>query len=989
MVSAMLCLFMLACAILNHVYAFEDLPIASVRMNLTQGATLAQQALVGAGAGAGAERTALRRMLAEEQGTGLAPLFEGLGTHYSFIWVGSPAQRVSVIMDTGSHHTAFPCVGCKCGRHMDPHFDPSKSSSSSVKQCGDRKCYFKQSYTEGSSWSAFRVQDKIWVGGPGIDDISARSLDFSFGCQESETGLFRTQKVDGIMGLSAAVDTLPFQMHAKGLANTKMFALCYRIGGGVVTLGGVDPSLHEALTVIKMMKGQPVPVQQQVQLRGANALFGDNSNSNSGKSNSGISNSNSGNGNSTSDGGLHWAKMVKAKGWFTVQLLDVLMRPSEGYYGSYLSESQSGVLTSIKADPARFNSGKGAIVDSGTTDTYLPSVAKKQFGDAFKKLTGREYGNRQLTLSPTEFRKLPVIVFRLLGVAGTGTVDVEVFPHSYMEKHKTGKYTPRIYLTEGSGTVIGANAINEHNVIFDPDGLRVGFAKSRCLYPNEMSSHDFKTSTDGKQYTLPKALSEKEKQEKQDKKDLKVVQEQLKVTEARDKIEKDKKDREDKAKKVKKADLERAEEERKGRARIKPQKAKRQTAAEREATRVFYLKQITPTVLTAQQEEELGDAVKGAVDAFFREKYQPCRPQLAIPCSARCEGLGAEAVAGLGGFGGGGHGGGAAEGPGGAMKYLLVSSEGVVGVSTAHLVQGQQFWRVPHCEGDYPSGKKGALRTNPASKDDDFAKSTRVVPGEDSSLEVQLCSIHCAQYTPYPPTPVVGGAFAGADGGARGGVAFKPVRLNTRLGLEETASACDAADHSSKHLVVKTDAKGDKERDFKLKMLHVDSAKGRKCYAVAGGESKAVGGGQPLPWGQGLVQGEECSRVEVGWTSCTPFAPNCTAGAATKPLVDGTWAGATETETEAPETETVAVTMHFRIKNQAALEVFQLKDLTKGFSSTLKVPMSSISVVQLPPSSPSLFHLGGALYLQAHVTLDLLSLPTVLLGLAKNIAGHR
>lgn len=47
-----------------------------------------------------------------------APLFEGLGTHYTFIWVGSPPQRVSVIMDTGSHHTAFPCVGCRCGKHV-------------------------------------------------------------------------------------------------------------------------------------------------------------------------------------------------------------------------------------------------------------------------------------------------------------------------------------------------------------------------------------------------------------------------------------------------------------------------------------------------------------------------------------------------------------------------------------------------------------------------------------------------------------------------------------------------------------------------------------------------------------------------------------------------------------------------------------------------------------------------------------------------------
>lgn len=57
-----------------------------------------------------------RRMLAE--GSEVAPLFQGRGIHYSFIWVGNPPQRVSVIMDTGSHHTAFPCVGCKCGKHV-------------------------------------------------------------------------------------------------------------------------------------------------------------------------------------------------------------------------------------------------------------------------------------------------------------------------------------------------------------------------------------------------------------------------------------------------------------------------------------------------------------------------------------------------------------------------------------------------------------------------------------------------------------------------------------------------------------------------------------------------------------------------------------------------------------------------------------------------------------------------------------------------------
>lgn len=44
---------------------------------------------------------------------GRVPLHAGYGTHFAYLYVGTPAQRVSVIIDTGSHWTAFPCTGCK------------------------------------------------------------------------------------------------------------------------------------------------------------------------------------------------------------------------------------------------------------------------------------------------------------------------------------------------------------------------------------------------------------------------------------------------------------------------------------------------------------------------------------------------------------------------------------------------------------------------------------------------------------------------------------------------------------------------------------------------------------------------------------------------------------------------------------------------------------------------------------------------------------
>eukprot|EP00551_Chaetoceros_affinis_P020525 CAMPEP_0203740334 /NCGR_PEP_ID=MMETSP0092-20131115/49508_1 /ASSEMBLY_ACC=CAM_ASM_001090 /TAXON_ID=426623 /ORGANISM="Chaetoceros affinis, Strain CCMP159" /LENGTH=139 /DNA_ID=CAMNT_0050626721 /DNA_START=114 /DNA_END=530 /DNA_ORIENTATION=+ len=49
-------------------------------------------------------------------------LYQGYGTHYVDLWVGSPPQRQTVIVDTGSGVTAFPCTGCNdCG--MDYHVD--------------------------------------------------------------------------------------------------------------------------------------------------------------------------------------------------------------------------------------------------------------------------------------------------------------------------------------------------------------------------------------------------------------------------------------------------------------------------------------------------------------------------------------------------------------------------------------------------------------------------------------------------------------------------------------------------------------------------------------------------------------------------------------------------------------------------------------------------------------------------------------------------
>ena len=135
------------------------------------------------------------------------------------------------------------------------------------------------------------------------------------------------------------------------------------------------------------------------------------------------------------------------------------------------------------------NDFKGTIVDSGTTDTFLPLKIGKPFIKAWEGIIGKRYTNSLQLYTYEEFRKLPTIAFEL-----DGGLRWEVEPLNYMEDvsdnnntllsqtpwHGKRGFISRMYVTEPKGAVLGSNAMMNHDIYFDIVNRRLGVAKASC-----------------------------------------------------------------------------------------------------------------------------------------------------------------------------------------------------------------------------------------------------------------------------------------------------------------------------------------------------------------------------------------------------------------------------------------------------------------------------------------------------------------------------
>lgn len=176
--------------------------------------------------------------------------------------------------------------------------------------------------------------------------------------------------------------------------------------------------------------------------------------------------------------GILYAKIFKDEGWFNVNLVDILFR-----------DLKSGQERSLGKNQVKFHAGKETIIDSGTTDTFLPTALGDEFRYVFKQMSGLNYKDDGYTyMKESDVAILPVIVFRVEAVDGS-MLDLEMDAKSYMESVGNGKYAFRIYFDGDNEAILGANFMNNKNIIFDTDRRRVGFARSKCVLDKHIINH--------------------------------------------------------------------------------------------------------------------------------------------------------------------------------------------------------------------------------------------------------------------------------------------------------------------------------------------------------------------------------------------------------------------------------------------------------------------------------------------------------------------
>jgi len=180
--------------------------------------------------------------------------------YYTKFSVGNPDETQSAIIDTGSDTLAFPCDTCQskdCGTHEDPRFVTSQSTTFKYEMHCPRHifyhkhkvCQFVKQYAEGSTLLGFLAEDYMrFKNAKPVHDVKLTrfnsylkkdlKLKAEFGCTTKETGLFKDQLADGIIGLDRKSGFIKSMEGYNSHKQEKVFSfgLCFHSNGGIMSV---------------------------------------------------------------------------------------------------------------------------------------------------------------------------------------------------------------------------------------------------------------------------------------------------------------------------------------------------------------------------------------------------------------------------------------------------------------------------------------------------------------------------------------------------------------------------------------------------------------------------------------------------------------------------------------------------------------------------------------------------------------------------------
>jgi len=187
-----------------------------------------------------------------------------IGYYYIDVYVGTPPQRKSLILDTGSRQTVMTCELCeKCGNHWNEPFLVSESQTVDILtknqtnfdwQCSfsddDKKCSFRSSYLEGSSYAGYVIKDTFLFRNE-LNITTNITKTHLFGCAVEETGEFASQAADGIIGFGPysqetfleSPTLLEVEFRDKRISS-KVFSICLGNNGGQLMIGDWNSNRH-------------------------------------------------------------------------------------------------------------------------------------------------------------------------------------------------------------------------------------------------------------------------------------------------------------------------------------------------------------------------------------------------------------------------------------------------------------------------------------------------------------------------------------------------------------------------------------------------------------------------------------------------------------------------------------------------------------------------------------------------------------------------